>query len=172
MSVFISPTRIAAPRSGRALTLVAPARRRTTTQCRSQTQTPTRPTSGRGRRPAERIAQRRRRRRCPATTPIDAAEPGTASPPRSGTETGCCGASRRAPLRMPISRVRSVTDTSMMFMMPMPPTSSDHRGDAGEQRREDVRRFAERRQQIRRVADAKVVGLIERSGGASGAAPP
>ena len=25
-------------------------------------------------------------------------------------------------LRMPISRVRSVTDTSMMFMMPMPPT--------------------------------------------------
>ena len=27
-------------------------------------------------------------------------------------------------LRIPISRVRSVTDTSMMFMMPMPPTSS------------------------------------------------
>ena len=25
-------------------------------------------------------------------------------------------------LRTPISRVRSVTDTSMMFMMPMPPT--------------------------------------------------
>ena len=25
--------------------------------------------------------------------------------------------------RMPISRVRSVTDTSMMFMMPMPPTT-------------------------------------------------
>ena len=33
-------------------------------------------------------------------------------------------ARRRAPMarRMPISRVRSVTDTSMMFMMPMPPT--------------------------------------------------
>ena len=32
---------------------------------------------------------------------------------------------RRAPsaLRMPISRVRSVTETSMMFMIPMPPTS-------------------------------------------------
>ena len=31
---------------------------------------------------------------------------------------------RRAPiaLRMPISRVRSVTDTSMMFITPMPPT--------------------------------------------------
>ena len=28
-------------------------------------------------------------------------------------------------MRTPISRVRSVTETSMMFMMPMPPTSSD-----------------------------------------------
>ena len=28
-------------------------------------------------------------------------------------------------LQMPISRVRSVTDTSMMFMIPMPPTSSE-----------------------------------------------
>ena len=26
---------------------------------------------------------------------------------------------------MPISRVRSVTDTSMMFMMPTPPTTSE-----------------------------------------------
>ena len=33
-------------------------------------------------------------------------------------------------MRTPISRVRSVTDTSMMFMMPMPPTSSDDAGDA------------------------------------------
>ena len=34
---------------------------------------------------------------------------------------------RSAPmaLRMPISRVRSVTVTSMMFMMPMPPTSRE-----------------------------------------------
>ena len=33
----------------------------------------------------------------------------------------------RAPtaIRRPISRVRSVTDTSMMFMIPMPPTSSE-----------------------------------------------
>ena len=40
----------------------------------------------------------------------------------------CSSTSRpRAPIAMrrPISRVRSVTDTSMMFMMPMPPTSSD-----------------------------------------------
>ena len=28
-------------------------------------------------------------------------------------------------IRSPISRVRSVTDTSRMFMMPMPPTSSE-----------------------------------------------
>ena len=34
---------------------------------------------------------------------------------------------RFAPMafRMPISRVRSVTDTSMIFMIPMPPTSRD-----------------------------------------------
>ena len=34
---------------------------------------------------------------------------------------------RRAPiaLRMPISRVRSVTVTSMMFITPIPPTSSE-----------------------------------------------
>ena len=34
---------------------------------------------------------------------------------------------RRAPMamRIPISRVRSVTDTSMMFMIPMPPTTSE-----------------------------------------------
>ncbi len=33
----------------------------------------------------------------------------------------------RAPtaMRRPISRMRSVTDTSMMFMMPMPPTSRE-----------------------------------------------
>ena len=28
-------------------------------------------------------------------------------------------------MRRPISRVRSVTDTYMMFIMPMPPTSSE-----------------------------------------------
>ena len=28
-------------------------------------------------------------------------------------------------IRMPISRVRSVTETSMMFMIPMPPTTSE-----------------------------------------------
>ena len=40
----------------------------------------------------------------------------------------CLKTSRlRAPTarRRPISRVRSVTETSMMFMMPMPPTTSE-----------------------------------------------
>ena len=53
------------------------------------------------------------------------ADHGRASRPRSGT--ACRMSRRRAPtaMRSPISRVRSVTDTSMMFMMPMPPTSSE-----------------------------------------------
>ena len=43
----------------------------------------------------------------------------------------------RAPsaMRMPISRVRSVTDTSMMFMIPTPPTSSEMAAIADEHRR-------------------------------------
>ena len=32
---------------------------------------------------------------------------------------------RRRALRMPISRVRSRTETSMMFMIPIPPTTSE-----------------------------------------------
>ena len=53
-------------------------------------------------------------------------------PPISETSTAsvrnCVRMSlRRAPtaLRMPISRVRSVTLTSMMFITPIPPTSSE-----------------------------------------------
>ena len=37
-------------------------------------------------------------------------------------------------MRMPISRVRSVTETSMMFMMPMPPTTSEMGGDSANSR--------------------------------------
>ena len=51
------------------------------------------------------------------------------SPPKDDRTTAstrnCIKTSRSsAPMarRMPISRVRSVTETSMMFMMPMPPT--------------------------------------------------
>ena len=48
----------------------------------------------------------------------------------------------RAPIamRMPISRVRSVTDTSMIFMMPMPPTRSEMLGDAAAEQRHQVAR--------------------------------
>ena len=60
----------------------------------------------------------------PITTPID--------PPISDSSTASSRnwprmSLRWAPiaLRMPISRVRSVTVTSMMFMTPIPPTSSE-----------------------------------------------
>src|ERR1035438_1702054 len=55
-----------------------------------------------------------------------------AAPPRKASTTASISicimmSSRRAPtaLRIPISRVRSVTLTSMMFMMTMPPTTSE-----------------------------------------------
>ena len=53
----------------------------------------------------------------PTTPPSDAS---TAASVRNWR----CTSRSSAPTarRMPISRVRSVTDTSMMFMMPMPPT--------------------------------------------------
>ena len=60
----------------------------------------------------------------PTTMPI--------RPPQHETDAAsiknCMMISRRlAPMamRMPISRVRSVTDTSMMFIMPIPPTSRE-----------------------------------------------
>ena len=43
-------------------------------------------------------------------------------------------------LRRPISRIRSVTETSMMFMTPMPPTSSEIAGDPAEQHGQRARR--------------------------------
>src|SRR5439155_16116124 len=66
----------------------------------------------------------------PAEAPMPRATP--TMPPRPDSSTAstrnCRKMSRdRAPtaMRMPISRVRSVTETSMMFMMPTPPTSSE-----------------------------------------------
>ena len=55
------------------------------------------------------------------------------SPPRSGEGEGLdeelgedvAARARRSALRIPISRVRSRTETSMMFMIPMPPTMSE-----------------------------------------------
>ena len=61
------------------------------------------------------------------------------TPPISASVTAstrnCARMSRlRAPtaIRSPISRVRSVTDTSMMFMIPIPPTSSETEAIAAE----------------------------------------
>ena len=60
------------------------------------------------------------------------AEQDPMSPPISESVTAstrnCCQnilSAAPTAMRKPISRVRSVTETSMMFMMPMPPTSSE-----------------------------------------------
>ena len=59
-------------------------------------------------------------------------------------------------LRMPISRVRSVTDTSMMFMIPMPPTSSEMLSDARHHDRDGRRdRIEGRPGALGQVADRK-----------------
>ena len=60
-------------------------------------------------------------------------------------------------MRMPISRVRSVTDTSMMFIMPMPPTSSEIPGDTAEQDRHHPRRALRRFGDVRRIAHREVI---------------
>ena len=67
---------------------------------------------------------------------------------------------RRAPIamRMPISRVRSVTETSMMFMMPMPPTSSEIAGDAHQQEGQRLLLRLRRRHELVGAADGEVVG--------------
>ena len=61
----------------------------------------------------------------PTITPINAAD--QAQCDCFDRETASEYARRLAPtaMRTPISLVRSVTDTRRMFMMPMPPTSSD-----------------------------------------------
>ena len=69
---------------------------------------------------------------------------------------------RRAPsaLRRPISRVRSVTTISMMFMITMPPTTSDSADDADEHGEDAVgRRVVDVEDRVRRE-DAEVVRLL------------
>ena len=70
--------------------------------------------------------------KCPTSFALITPNARPAMPPRiamTTLSTRNCGntSEPRAPMamRMPISRVLSVTDTSMMFMMPMPPTSSE-----------------------------------------------
>ena len=129
--------RNAAPRSDRGAPPCAPGSSRR--RCR-----PRRRTGSRRRSPRPRSAPASRRR---SRSPAESATPMTmpAMPPvtlRSTASARNCSStcSRRAPIAMrrPISRVRSVTDTSRMFMMPMPPTTQRDRGDGGEQQRHDA----------------------------------
>ena len=63
---------------------------------------------------------------------------------------------------MPISSVRSVTVASMMFMMPMPPTTSEIEANRHDHHFEDALRAALLRQQLRRRDDREVAGLAVR----------
>ena len=67
----------------------------------------------------------------------------------------------RAPiaLRMPISRVRSRTDTSMMFMIPMPPTMSEIEAMPAEHERQRAAHRRDGLEQLRLVEDLEVVIL-------------
>ena len=60
-------------------------------------------------------------------------------------------------LRTPISRVRSVTETSMMFMIPMPPDQQAHRRDAGQQGGEHLGGLLLGGQDVLLVPDGEVV---------------
>ena len=60
-------------------------------------------------------------------------------------------------MRVPISRVRSVTLTSMMFMIPMPPTTSEMTGDPAEQRRHGLGRGRGRRRDFFLGPDGEIV---------------
>src|SRR5712692_4536237 len=75
------------------------------------------------------VDQRRwRERPCAAARPTITPMMPPVTLKATASRTNCERRSRaRAPTarRMPISRVRSVTDNSMMFMIPIPPTSSD-----------------------------------------------
>ena len=71
--------------------------------------------------------------------PAYASRAPTAPPSRPSTEASKRNWRRMAAgvapsaLRSPISRIRSVTDTSMMFMTPMPPDEQGYAGDPGQQ---------------------------------------
>ena len=69
---------------------------------------------------------------CPTTAPMAQPRAMPISPPiRLSTDDSARNCTRISALcaptalRRPISRVRSVTDTNMMFMMPIPPTNSE-----------------------------------------------
>ena len=59
-------------------------------------------------------------------------------------------------LRRPISRVRSVTVVSIMFMIPMPPTTSEMLATAASSGREHARHLGDRLEQVGHVLDTEV----------------
>ena len=73
-------------------------------------------------------------------------------------------------MRMPISRVRSVTETSMMFMMPMPPTTSDTAATPPSSMVSVWLTLWDARDDVGVVADREVVGLAGRRACGAGAA--
>ena len=62
--------------------------------------------------------------------------------------------------RRPISRVRSVTDTSMIFMMPMPPTSSDTAATAASSMRQRIGGGGRGVGDLGQIADREILLLI------------
>ncbi len=94
----------------------------------------------------------------PAPTPI--------APPTTASTTAsiriCIMTSPwRAPsdLRMPISRVRSVTLTSMMFMMTMPPTTSEMQRHRHDHRRHHAEHLIDEAADGIGREDVEIVGL-------------
>ena len=63
-------------------------------------------------------------------------------------------------LQMPISRVRSVTDTSMMFMIPMPPTSSEMLDEPGHHDRHGGQDRVERLLELLGGLDPEIVLVV------------
>ena len=72
----------------------------------------------------------------------------------------------RAPvaMRTPISRVRSVTETSMMFMTPIPPTSSEIAADRARAAAELVLRGRDGLEQLGAVDDPEVLDAAVQRG--------
>ena len=74
-------------------------------------------------------------------------------------------------MRRPISRVRSVTETSMMFMMPTPPTTSEISATTSSSVAHQAATWTTwRLGDLGHVADVEVVGLAGRGCGAARAA--
>ena len=74
-------------------------------------------------------------------------------------------------LRTPISRVRSATETNMMFMMPMPPTNSD-RLVTNRPMMAMVRGLLVKHvHNLVLLVDGKIVRLVRARGGGCGASP-